>query len=194
MQKDNKKLQGKDFINVGIFGAIYFVIAMAVGMLGYIPVFVPLFCVITPIIGGVPFMLFLTKVKKFGMIWLLAVILGLFSLIAGMGYYALLLGLAAGLLAELVYRGESKSIVKAVFANAIFGIITWGNVLPIFLNIEAYFATRGDFGKEYIDALASYTPSWMCFVLLAACFVSGIIGGLFGQALLKKHFRKVGIA
>ena len=64
MKKDNKKLQGKDFINVGIFGAIYFVIAMAVGMLGYIPVFVPLFCVITPIIGGVPFMLFLTKVER----------------------------------------------------------------------------------------------------------------------------------
>ena len=194
MQKNNKKLQGKDLINVGIFGAIYFVIAMAVGMLGYIPIFVPLFCVITPVIGGIPFMLFLTKVKKFGMIWLFAVILGLLSLIAGMGYYALLIGLIAGLLAELVYRGEQKSIGKAVLANAIFGVVTWGNVLPIFVNIEAYFSTRADFGQEYIDALASFTPTWMCFVLLAASFVSGIVGGLLGQALLKKHFRKAGIA
>lgn len=194
MQKNDKKLQGKDLINVGIFGAIYFVIAMAVGMLGYIPIFVPLFCVITPIIGGIPFMLFLTKVKKFGMIWLFAVILGLLSLIAGMGYYALLIGLIAGLLAELVYRGEQKSIGKAVLANAIFGVVTWGNVLPIFVNIEAYFSTRGDFGQEYVEALSSFTPAWMCFVLLAASFISGIIGGLIGQALLKKHFRKAGIA
>lgn len=34
-----KKLQGKDLINVGIFTAIYFVVFMAVAMLGFIPIF-----------------------------------------------------------------------------------------------------------------------------------------------------------
>ena len=32
------KLQGKDLINVGIFTAIYFVVMMAIAMLGFIPV------------------------------------------------------------------------------------------------------------------------------------------------------------
>lgn len=36
----------------------------AVAMLGLIPIFLPLLSVLVPILGGIPFMLFLTKVKK----------------------------------------------------------------------------------------------------------------------------------
>ena len=61
-------MKGKDLINIGIFSAIYFVIMFAVAMLGMIPIFLPLLSVIVPILGGIPFMLFLTRVKKFGMI------------------------------------------------------------------------------------------------------------------------------
>ena len=41
----SKKLQGKDFINIGIFTVIYFVLTSVVAMLGVIPVFIPLLCV-----------------------------------------------------------------------------------------------------------------------------------------------------
>jgi energy-coupling factor transport system substrate-specific component len=34
----------------------------------------------------------------------------------------------------------------------------------------------------------------MAPVLLIACFVCGILGGLLGRALLKKHFEKAGLA
>ncbi|MBQ8079133.1 MAG: MptD family putative ECF transporter S component, partial [Oscillospiraceae bacterium] len=37
-------------------------------------------------------------------------------------------------------------------------------------------------------------PAWMCPVMFAAAFVCGVIGGLLGRALLKKHFEKAGIA
>lgn len=59
-------MKGKDLINIGIFSAIYFVILFAVAMLGMIPIFLPLLAVIVPILGDIPFMLFLTRVKKFG--------------------------------------------------------------------------------------------------------------------------------
>ena len=42
------KLQGKDLINVGIFTAIYFVVMMAIAMLGFIPIFLPLLIVLVP--------------------------------------------------------------------------------------------------------------------------------------------------
>ena len=45
-----EKLKGKDLINVGIFSAIYFVIIMAIAMLGYIPIMMPLLCVIGPVL------------------------------------------------------------------------------------------------------------------------------------------------
>nr|WP_312701830.1 MptD family putative ECF transporter S component [Sedimentibacter sp.] len=71
------KLNAKDLINIGIFTAIYFVLFFATGMTGYIPVmliFLPLLC---PLVTGIPFMLFLTKVKTFGMVTIMGTILGL---------------------------------------------------------------------------------------------------------------------
>ena len=63
---DSKKIKGKDLINIGIFAAIYFVVIMALAMLGFIPIFMPTYSVLMPLLGGIVFMLFLTKVKKFG--------------------------------------------------------------------------------------------------------------------------------
>lgn len=48
------KLSGHDLINIGIFGAIYFVIVCVISMLGIVPVFLPLLAVLVPIIGGIP--------------------------------------------------------------------------------------------------------------------------------------------
>lgn len=62
------KLQGKDLINVGIFTAIYFVVMMAIAMLGFIPIFLPLLIVLVPLIGGIVMMLYYSKVQKFGMV------------------------------------------------------------------------------------------------------------------------------
>ncbi|MBU3130402.1 MptD family putative ECF transporter S component [Clostridium tagluense] len=195
MKNNSNKLQGKDLINVGIFTAIYFVIVFAVAMLGYIPILMPLLCVLVPIIGGIPFMLFLTKVKRFGMVLIMSIIIGNLMLLTGMGYYALIVGTVSGLVAELVLAsGKYKSTTKAVLTSGIFSIWVWGNFVPFFTDIKGYFATRQDFGQEYINKLTSYMTGWMCPTLLVAAFVSGIIGGFLGRAVLKKHFTKAGIA
>jgi energy-coupling factor transport system substrate-specific component len=190
----NEKLKGKDLINVGIYSAIYFVIIFALAILGYIPIFMPLLCVVGPIIGGIPFMLFLTKVKKFGMILVMSIIMGILMLLTGMGYYALIVGTISGLLAELVYwSGRYKSESKAVLASGVFSVWIWGNFIPLFTNIEGYFSTRQDFGQQYIDTLTNLMPAWMCPTLLVSAFLSGIIGGLLGKAILKKHFIGAGL-
>ena len=56
--KNKKKLKGKDLINIGIYAAIYCVIMTAVAMLGFIPIMMPLLCVIVPIFGGIPYAFF----------------------------------------------------------------------------------------------------------------------------------------
>ena len=55
------KLKGKDLINIGIYAAIYCVIMTAVAMLGFIPIMMPMLCVLVPLLGGIPYMLFMTK-------------------------------------------------------------------------------------------------------------------------------------
>lgn len=188
-------LKGKDLINVGIYSAIYAVIICVVAMMGYIPIFMPLLAVIGPIVCGVPFMLFLTKVEKFGMIWLMGIIMGIVMLLTGMGWYSLAITSVSGLIAEVIYKsGNYKSSKKGILAYGVFSSWIWGNFIPLFFNSEAYFSTRQSFGQEYIDALTALMPMWMCPVLLVATILSGIVGGMIGRSLMKKHFVKAGIA
>ena len=190
-----KKLQGKDLMNVGIYTAIYFVVTFLVAMLGFIPIFMVLMVIIAPVIGGIPFMLFMTRVKKPGMIMIMSLIMGLLMLLTGMGYWPLLISIVSGIAAELICRaGQYKSAKSAVLAAGIFPLWMWGNYLPLFFNPDQYFASRQSFGQDYIDSLTSMLPGWMCPVLLVLCFLSGIAGGLLGKKMLKKHFKKAGIA
>ena len=53
---------------------------------------------------------------------------------------------------------------------------------------------RAGYGDAFADALYAITPDWMFFVLVALCVVGGILGGLLGAKVLKKHFKKAGMA
>ncbi|MBQ5316762.1 MAG: MptD family putative ECF transporter S component [Oscillospiraceae bacterium] len=188
-------MKGKDLINIGIFSAIYFIILFAVAMLGFIPIFLPLLTVFVPIIGGIPFMLFLTRVKKFGMIWIMSVIMGILMLLTGMSWPPLVVSAVSGLIAELVYKsGNYRSASKAVLTNGVFSLWVAANYLPLFFAAEKYWSSRQNFGQDYIDTVTKLMPVWMCPVLFVVSFVCGIIGGFLGRALMKKHFEKACIA
>lgn len=194
VNKNSNKLNGKDLVNVGIYSAIYFVVICAAAMLGCIPVLYPLLAVIMPLLGGIPVMLFYTKVKKPGMIFIMSIIMGIMMIFTGMGYYPLIVGVFSGLAAELIYKsGHYKSSVKAVLSYGVFCIWVWGNYVLFFVDRAAYEANRQNLGEEHLKALNELMPNWLFFVLLAVCLVSGMIGGLIGRAVLKKHFAKAGI-
>jgi energy-coupling factor transport system substrate-specific component len=194
MEKTNR-LNAKDLINVGIYTAICAVLCCAVAMTGVIPIMMVLLVVFVPILTGIPYMMFLTKVNKFGMILILNVLMGALMWVTGMSYYALVVGTISGLLAELIYRsGDYKSKWKGILAYAISGTYCWANYFGIFFNAEEYFSTRQNFGQDYIDAVTGLLPVWMCPVLLIVDILCGIIGGMIGAKVLKKHFEKAGIA
>lgn len=193
----NNRIHAKDLVNIGIFSVIYVVLVMAASMLGFIPVFIPLLAVICPLIGGIPYMLFLTRVKKFGMIWIMAIIMGIVMLTGGMGVIALPTSILFGLLADLTARsGGYTSAKKSVLSHGVFSMWLVGNFIPIVINREAYTANiiAGGYGREYAQALMKLMPDWILPVLLVCSFVFGILGGLIGRALLKKHFIRAGIA
>ena len=85
-QKKSSRLEGKDLITIGIYTVIYVVIVMLVAMLGFIPIFIPLMAVLCPLIGGIPYMLYVTKAKKFGMTAIMGFLIGLIMVFFGNGY------------------------------------------------------------------------------------------------------------
>ena len=194
-QESVNKLNGRDFINIGIYTAIYFVIVMVLAMTGLIPIFLVLLSSMIGIIGGIPFMLFLTKVKKPGMILIMSTIMGILMFITGMTWMPIPFSIVTGLIAEFIYfSGKYKSMRSAILTAGIFPLWACGNYLPLFFQRERYFARRTNYGQEYADAVMRYTPNWMFLILLAATLACGIIGGFIGKALLKKHFERAGIA
>lgn len=193
--KSSPRLNSRDLINIGIYAAIYFAVIMVLSMAGFIPIMMPLLCVIGPLAGSVPFMLFLTKVKKFGMILIMSLIMGVMMILTGMGWYSLPVSLVTGLLAEWMWRrGGCRKAGNAVLACGFFNMWMWGNYLPLFINPNGYVVSGSGYGADYQAALLALMPLWMCPVLLVCCFVFGILGGLLGKTIAKKHFSRAGIA
>ncbi|MBE6049589.1 MAG: Trep_Strep domain-containing protein [Clostridium sp.] len=191
----DNKLQAKDLINVGVFTTIYFIVFFACCMLGYIPLLLVLDPVICPIVAGIPFMLYLTKIKKFGMITITGIISGVLMFIFGNGVICVITGLVFGLLADLIVKsGKYSSAKKAVVGYGVFSLWLIGMLIPMFIMRDSYFESlRKNFGDNYVDTLMNYVPNWSFFLILVLTFIAGLIGAYLGKRVLKKHFERAGI-
>ena len=192
-----KRLKVKDFITVGIFTAIMFVIEFACGLLGYIhPYIVASYVVMIPLVGAVPMMLFYTKVEKFGMITIMSVLIAIIMFVTGMGYLGAPLIIIAGVIADLVARsGNYKSFKKTILSNGVFSLWICANYFPVIITADTYRKDLTDAGysAEYCNNLFGAINYKTIAVLLILCFVFGCIGALIGKAVVKKHFEKAGI-
>lgn len=194
---NSKKLTAKDFITVGIFTALIFVVEFACGMLGFIhPYIVASYVVMIPIVGSIPMMLFYTKVDKFGMITIMSVLIAIIMFITGMGYLGAPLIILAGVLADFIAKtGNYKSFKKTVLSYGVFCLWICANYFPVIITADSYRQDllEGGYSAEYCDNLFSVINSKTIIILLILCFVFGCISTFIGKAVVKKHFEKAGI-
>ncbi len=194
---NNKKLQAKDFITIGIFTALLFVVEFACGMLGFIhPYIVAAFVVLIPLVGSVPMMLFYTKIEKFGMLSIMSVLLAIIMFVTGMGYLGAPLIIAAGVIADLIAgSGGYKSFKKTIISYGVFCLWICANYFPVVITADSYRKNLidGGYTTEYCDNLFRAINSKTIAVLLVLCFAFGCVGALLGKAVVKKHFEKAGI-
>lgn len=108
-----RRLEGKDFITIGIYTVIYMVITTLVAILGFIPIFIPLMAVLCPLVGGIPYMLYVTKAKKFGMTAIMGFLIGLLNIFGGNGYLTMLTGLAGGLIADIILKKADYNVLSS---------------------------------------------------------------------------------
>ncbi len=194
--RNRSKLQSKDLIVAGAFAALYLVLMFAcVSILGFIPILYLCAPLILAIILGPVYMLYVAKIPKRGAIVILGVLVGLLTSIGGV-WMAGLWAVACGIIAELIagagkYRSKRSYLISYV-------VFAWTNMGPFWLLVFAKGAFLDActmyYGSEYAAAIDALTPFWMVFVLIGLALVGGIIGGLFGQKLIAKHFKKAGVA
>ncbi len=192
----NNKMQAKDLINVGLFTVLYFVLGCCVAIpIGFVPIFLPILGALWTLITGIPFMLFAVRVKKFGMVTIMAVLSGLLMGLTGMGFWGILTGAVFGLLGDLIMKsGSYQSAGKTILGYGVFSLWMVGTYIPMYFMVEQ---SRADFAKsfgdEYADKVMSVMPMWSIVFVIAAIFLFALLGGLIGKAILKKHFTKAGI-
>ena len=71
------KFTVKDLINAGLFSVLIIALVWCGGMIGFIPVLMPIVPFCCTVLSGPAFMLYSTKINKFGMILILGLVVSL---------------------------------------------------------------------------------------------------------------------
>lgn len=194
---ENKMLNGKDMINIGIFTAVYFIINLLIAaIMGFVPLVNMLIPMVSSIILGIPMMLYFTKIKKRGMVFITFLIYGVILSLAGVGMWSLFAGVICALIAEIIIgTGGYKSGARAVCAYAICCVGANANLLQFAFLSEKQMAEKvAYYGQSYMDKITGYYDHvWMIPLMFFTALAGGVIGGLFGRSVLKKHFLRSGM-
>ncbi len=189
-------LKTKDLIYAGGFAVVYMVVAMIASMvLGIVPI-LSLYAV-QILIGfacGSIYFMYAMKLKKFGAITILALLVGLMS--AGSGHiYTLFLAVPVGLLADFIAKlGQYKSKKMYGLSYIAFNLITVTPFLSYVVAREETVAMCVEYyGEGYGTAIDLLISDMLIPIQLVLAVIGGILGVLFANKLMKKHFEKAGV-
>ena len=193
----DRSLEPKDLITVGIFTALYFVVFFGFGMLGFFgPAVHAVGIVLGSLANGIVFALYVTRIRKPGMVFLTAIVSSLLMVLTGHAWTTLITAAVFSVLAEVVLaRGHYRSARASIIAYGVFSLWVAGPILPLYLQHDAYIANIGEqMGEDYARAWDTlFSPAFMTG-LLVVVFLASCLGGLLGQKMLRKHFVRAGIA
>ncbi|KAB5607909.1 MptD family putative ECF transporter S component [Bifidobacterium jacchi] len=193
------KLTVPDLISIGVFTALYFVCVCVATLISTLvagagTIFLP---AVAALICGPVFMLAVARIGKFGAITVMGIVIGLFLFVSGHFVLSFVASLIFPVLGDLIARiGRYKNRVTILIGYVVFCYGLTGPILPLWFMKDAYVASLKARGKDaaYIDNLFSQISTGSFFLAMGAILVCALVGGWFGQRLLKKHFVKAGIA
>ena len=141
-------------------------------------------------------MLLAAKLQKFGGISVMGLVMGLFFFVSGHFVLSFATDIVCGILADWVASRSHYRSRKGLLASyVIFSYGLTGPILPLWFMKDAYIASLTARGKDaaYIDTLFAPINNASFVVSMAAILVCAVLGGIFGQKMMKKHFAKAGI-
>ena len=198
MKPDTKKLTIPDLVSIGVFTAIYFVlVTIATFSCALLPgvgnIVLP---AAAALISGSVYMLLAAKLQKFGGISIMGLVMGLFFFVSGHFVLSFAANIVCGVLADLVAKlGNYRSKKGLLASYVIFSYGLTGPILPLWFMKDAYIANLTARGKDaaYINTLFAPINGASFVVCIVAILGCAVLGGIFGQKMMKKHFEKAGI-
>jgi energy-coupling factor transport system substrate-specific component len=190
--QDNGKYTARDAIQIGLYAALLFFLSGLSGSIGFIPILYPISPFFIAIVCGPVFFLFLSKVRRFGMITVVGTLQGAFLAITGHGIYSLVASVILGLIADIICRmGNYRSFKHSLLGYAVYSVIMATSFFPMMFSADAFYANiatsmSADFAKQLRDIM--HGPIFI--VVLLGAFVGGIIGAFLGRAVARRHFQR----
>ncbi|PID53102.1 MAG: permease [Micrococcales bacterium] len=196
-ERSNLGLNTRDLINVGVFTAVYFVVMFGLGMLGLInPLVMFVGHALALIANGVVVSLFLARVPKFGAMTTLGVIIGLLMVVTGHYWGTLVFSGLVALVGDLIARsGNYRAPLLNSLGYAIYSLWYVAPLFPIFFDTAGYrkdleTSMSVDYANTFMELVTPTTIVVWGIIVLVLAFV----GGLLGQRVLGRHFRRAGLA
>ena len=194
---NSKSLTVKDLVTVGIFSALFLVLALVGGIFFapnpvltfYMPVGSALLC-------GPVYLLMLARVQKRWASAILGALLCIVWFVTGM-HWAMALGyLVMGIAADLAagigsYRSKKLNSLSYILLS----LGGTASYLVFFADPDGWARTMLGNGTEqsYIDAMRSTGTVWIMVVMLAGTILAAAVSAFIGCKMLKKQFEKAGI-
>lgn len=191
-------MSGRDLMTIGIFLAIYIVLYFAITMFGFLnPVMMLVTLGLSIVVGAIPFMLFLARVKRAGMVALFAIVLGVLLLVIGFPPLSIGVLVALAVVVELVLAVTGyRSRWAGVLSYTIFSVWNTAPLLPLFYDRQGYFSSpsMSRMGPEYTARLDAFLSTGVLIGFDIAAVLLGLIGGVIALRLLRKNFARAGLA
>lgn len=165
--EESKKLTGRDFITIGIFSAIYFVLNLAAMITGIVPVL----WLLLPGVAGI--------------------VTGQFTVLL------LITFAVACVLSEVyraITKYDSNFVHMTIsFILFCYGML--GSPLAIWVYRDSFLAQiqQNSMTAEYVKTLSGLISTPMLIVLCISPIIGGLIGALIAKGLFRKHFKKAGV-
>ena len=185
----------KDLVNIAIFSVIYFVGLFVIGTpLGFLVVTYLAFPFTVSVVLGIAVLFCLAKTPKPFALFIFAAFPGCLMTLMGHTPVVVIHSLIVAILAELVRKLLGYKTVKgSIVGYAVMSLWLCGAFWQIFLLKDQYYTlTEKMMGAAYAEQLVSL-PIWIMPMLYVTSFAGGILGGLLGAKVLKKHFVKAGL-
>ncbi|MDD4369379.1 MAG: MptD family putative ECF transporter S component [Oscillospiraceae bacterium] len=190
-----QKLGMKDIIVASVLGVICIAIRMLFMLLGgLVPVMWFASHMLDAIFIGPIFMLVVAKTKRPGPVLIISLVTALVFLSASV--YIPLTAVVFGLLAELaLYQGRYTRPVWLLLAYICFSYSFLGDFLPLWIHKAAFLQSASQtMDAAYLAALSKLVSSQTLGLILISILIGALAGGLWGLKLMKKHFKKAGLA
>ena len=174
----------KDLVNIAIFSVIYFVGLFVIGTpLGFLVVTYLAFPFTVSVVLGIAVLFCLAKTPKPFALFIFAAFPGCLMTLMGHTPVVVIHSLIVAILAELVRKLLGYKTIKGSIV---------GYAVMFLLKDQYYTLTEKMMGAAYAEQLVSL-PIWIMPMLYVTSFAGGILGGLLGAKVLKKHFVKAGL-